>query len=566
MTGSKKTYIGLTIGPIVETISNSKETGELWASSYLFSYIMKNIIKKLIVKDRKKHKKIKEYEKLENRFIVPCIQDILEELDNSNSNKKGEEIGLLHDKFIFQSEKGEFELLGEVIDEVIDDIAKDIVKIKEKENKNKSYEEIRNNIDDFLKIYYLEVDVELEESKDQDKGDNNIILKVNKCLEALELREKMISDNGIKENYLTNVLKNKYMNNSKTHFLTKDAYGEGGNQGSYPSLRKIALGQTYDNEFPNEDDDIDEKLEEYEFKNELIKANEYVAVVQADGDSMGKFINNLKIQKGKDDIFEDYKEFSKKLLNYAKESHKKIKEYSGFTIYAGGDDLLFIAPVINKDKTKNIFDLIDCLSESSDKESKDKMDKLTTSFGVAIVHYKFPLYYALDEARDLLFNKAKSYKLNGKEKNAIAFRVIKSSGQSFETIVGKDSKSYKEFKKLFSSVSNSTKSGIGTNKINTYLKSIHFKLKRDKVILNEIGQDKEILKNYFDNNFDEKIHKTGYIKTYIKYLVDFIHEIYKEMGDQKGKDKELCINQIYTFLRFIKFMDEGISKKEKVKK
>jgi CRISPR-associated protein Cmr2 len=40
-------YLALTIGPIVETLSESKKTKELFAGSYLFSYIMKNILKKL---------------------------------------------------------------------------------------------------------------------------------------------------------------------------------------------------------------------------------------------------------------------------------------------------------------------------------------------------------------------------------------------------------------------------------------------------------------------------------------------------------------------------------------
>lgn len=83
MTKNKKSYIGLTIGPIVETIGNAKQTGELWASSYLFSYIMKNIIKTLIVKDREVNKDREQNEKLENRFILPCIDDILNKLSKN---------------------------------------------------------------------------------------------------------------------------------------------------------------------------------------------------------------------------------------------------------------------------------------------------------------------------------------------------------------------------------------------------------------------------------------------------------------------------------------------------
>lgn len=576
MTKNKKSYIGLTIGPIVETISNAKQTGELWARSYLFSYIMKNIIKTLIVKDRKFNKEKNENKKLEDRFILPCINDILNKLNKSlyekNSIKKTDEktdqendevpqeVGLFHDRFIFQSENGDFDLVKQSIDEVIDSIS---IEIKGYEDyKDKSKEEIKRNIEDFLKIYYLEIDLDLSEEKkeDKEKSENNIIFKVNKALDALELREKISDDRNIEGNYLTNILKNDNMNNSKEHFLCKDAYGKDGKRGDYPSLFKIALDKTYNNQFPDEDEKIKKELKKVvegkRLKDELIKANEYVAIVQADGDSMGRVIEKFKIHNDRENMYVDYKKFSSKLLKYDKDSHEKIKKYGGFTIYAGGDDLLFIAPVITKNKN-NIFQLIDALSELFDKEFKDEKEKPTTSFGIAIVHHKFPLYYALDEARDLLFNKAKNYKFNGKEKNAIAFKVIKSSGQSFETVVGKDKSfnSYEAFKKLFEKVSSSLDSK--DKKIKNYLKAIHFKLKRDKVILSKIGENKELLQNYFDNNFDEKIHKTEPIKTYIKDLIEFIYQIYSESKTDEDKDK--CIEQIYTYLRFIKFMDEDIN-------
>ncbi|MCS4521186.1 type III-B CRISPR-associated protein Cas10/Cmr2 [Clostridium botulinum] len=200
----------------------------------------------------------------------------------------------------------------------------------------------------------------------------------------------------------------------KKHFLSKDAYGENGKDGDYPSLFKIALDETYNNEFPNEDEKIKEELKQMGERKRL-KANEYVAIVQADGDSMGRVIEKFKIHNDRENIYVDYKDFSSKLLEYDKNSHEKIKKYGGFTIYAGGDDLLFIAPVITKNKN-NIFQLIDALSGLFDNEFKHEEEKPTTSFGIAIVHHKFPLYYALDEARDLLFNKAKNYKFNGEEK------------------------------------------------------------------------------------------------------------------------------------------------------
>ncbi|PRR77937.1 CRISPR-associated protein [Clostridium liquoris] len=552
MSESKKSYIGLTIGPIIETISNAKETGELWASSYLFSYIMKNIIGKLLEQDNK----------LKDKFIVPYVY-------NEKIFKFPQEVGLFHDRFIFESKDGDFDLVKKSVEQVKGDIINEIQKYE----KNSPYEIIEENIDDFLKIYYLEVELDIYNKKD----DNNIIFKVNKCLDALELREKLLNGKGMKNNYLLDTLNNKNLKEEsfKKHFLSKDAYGEKGKDEEYPCLFKIALGKTYKKDFPNDDDEIKNRLKsdiEAGLQKELIKANEYIAFVQVDGDFMGKVIQGFEINENKEDIYEDYKDFSKKLLEYSKDSNEIIKKYGGFTVYAGGDDLLFIAPIINekckvkfqnKNFDNNIFGVIDCLSKVfEDKFQNEKFkEKPSTSFGVAMVHYKFPLYYALDEARELLFSKAKSYRFKNKEKDAIAFKVIKSSGQSFETVVGKSSKSYEEFKALFNSVNRNVDK---TKETRNYLKAIHFKLVRDKVILNEIGKDKDLLKNYFDNNFNEKIHKTESIKIYIENLISFIHEIYDEMKDEAKKDE--CINQIYSYLRFIRFMDEDIKLDDETKK
>ena len=52
-------YIALTIGPIYKTLANSKKPKELFSGSYIFSYIMKQIIQNF--KDRE--------------FITPYIKD-----------------------------------------------------------------------------------------------------------------------------------------------------------------------------------------------------------------------------------------------------------------------------------------------------------------------------------------------------------------------------------------------------------------------------------------------------------------------------------------------------------
>ncbi len=52
-------YIAMTIGPIYKTLQNSKKPKELWSASYLFSYIVKQIISEF--RDRE--------------FVTPYIKD-----------------------------------------------------------------------------------------------------------------------------------------------------------------------------------------------------------------------------------------------------------------------------------------------------------------------------------------------------------------------------------------------------------------------------------------------------------------------------------------------------------
>ncbi|WP_333859555.1 type III-B CRISPR-associated protein Cas10/Cmr2 [Clostridium sp.] len=524
-TDFNNTYIGLTIGPIFKTINYAKETGELWGSSYMFSYIIKNIISKLIVDTS-----------IKDRFIVPYVNE--EEIFKDKT-----EVGLFHDRFIFKSNKGDFKKVSLAVGEVKNCFKENVFKELEKIRKEEiSKDIVYKYIDDYLKIYFLEVEVN---PNDENEDNKNIILKVSKYLDALELRENFVDKE--EKPYLFEILKNKSV---KSSFLSEDAYGQEGKKEGYPSLINIALASLKDKKLPMEDskiiDYINENYKEYNFK----KVHEYVALVQADGDSIREVIKELEIDKSKSDEFESYKRFSKNLLKYAQYANSKIKEYGGFSIFAGGDDLLFIAPVINKDK--NIFSLINDLSDHFNINIKENEKSPTASFGVAIIHHKFPLYYAIEEARSLL-SEAKKFETINEKKNAIAFKIIKSSGESFKTVIGKNSFVYKEkFNLLISKTFQADKD----EKLNNYLKSIHIKLWNDKAIINKIGVNKDMLKNYFQNNFNDEIHKNSKVKEYINIIIEFIHTVYSSDEKVKNDDESYYINLIYSCLKFVRFMDE----------
>ena len=462
-------YIALTIGPIYKTLSNAKKTRELWGGSYLFSYIMKKII--LQFKERE--------------FIVPYIKDEL-------IFEKENEVGLFHDRFIFESKEGDRETLEEVVNEVILSLSEDI-KID------------ANFLESYLQINMVE--------KDLEEGANPI-LEMTPYLDALEL---FYSIGQYQSNPLTKVLQGGNL------FLTKDAFGD---KKSFPSLPQIALYDMIKKSpkikslLTHDDAESIYDNRDYTFKN----YHKYYAIVHADGDSMGKVVESLSSK-------EDFQDFSKKLFNYCTNAHNIIKAYGGETIFAGGDDLLFFAPVVSGKKT--IFELCDEISKDFNKEFLGT--DATLSFGIAIQYHKYPLYEALEKSRSLLFGEAKSGK-----KNNIAFSVTKHSGQTFNAIIHKGDRELYENFRLFSS------NLQGGEDIDNFLHSIHHKIDSNKKLLSQISSNKERLQNFFDNYFNKEVHDEHY-RAFFEQLVEFMFEAYKE-------DKENALDTVYATLRFIKFV------------
>ena len=60
-------YLAFTIGPIYQTMAGARYTRELWASSYLFSYLVKQICERI-------------HRQIPGQFIVPAVVGGLDEL------------------------------------------------------------------------------------------------------------------------------------------------------------------------------------------------------------------------------------------------------------------------------------------------------------------------------------------------------------------------------------------------------------------------------------------------------------------------------------------------------
>jgi len=475
-------YIGVTIGPIYKTLKQAKKTRELWAASYMFSYILREIANKF-----------------DRDFILP---------KKDNSIK---EIGVFNDRFIFESKNGDIEELPKKIDEVLREFSK---------NNNIDYRFLK----EYLQIHYVEVEVE-------DLEKENIVEKVYKYLDSKELFFTTTQKDDLKR-FFKNIAKSKMM---------EFAFGK---DKKFPTLLEISMVDLIENDRFNKEElkyirgfeDRDELDLEGVFRNKKIpNFYKYVAIVKADGDNMGK-VNKLLKTKG------DYKKLSNDLFEFVKEANEKIKDFKGKVILGSGDDLLFIAPVVYKNKNKNIFELIfeikSCYKEKMKSWNEKLKDKTSLSVGVSITYYKYPLFEAFEIANNELFNRAKRLK------DSIAFNVIKHSGQSFFGVIPASLE--EKVKDLF-------------NKEFKFFSSVIYKLDENKFLLDYLGNNKKDFYHFFKNNFNENFDEEMFSK-----ISEFLKVIYEDENVNKlykKEENETKIFLLYSILRFLHFIKE---KNEKV--
>ena len=268
----------------------------------------------------------------------------------------------------------------------------------------------------------------------------------------------------------------------------------------------------------------------------------YFCVVQADGDNIGITISNKGLKDGV------VKQISQALVNFGSSATGFIKDFGGLPIYAGGDDLLFIAPVIGKNGS-NIFQLIDDLENKAFKKVHDLVGKqnlndkegkeieASLSFGVSITYHKYPLYEALESARKLLFERAKK----AKQKKAIAWILRKHSGGTFEAIISrKDPKLWKQFEALIQATTD-----------DDTVSAIAQKIRQENALVNlvlESDKQENRLDALFEKVLEYDKSKKGYFEA-VKAIMPTLHKVVV-----KDKDDDPFTKSLYCLLRTAKFI------------
>ena len=263
----------------------------------------------------------------------------------------------------------------------------------------------------------------------------------------------------------------------------------------------------------------------------------YYCIVQADGDNVGKTVSHQGLKDG------EVLKISEALVDFGVNATNIIEEFGGLPIYAGGDDLLFISPVIGKDG-KHIFNLLEDIENKAFKGVHDTVEAIklkdnkgqeieaSLSFGVSINYYKHPLYEALESARNLLFGVAK----NVDKKKAVACCLRKHSGGTFEVAFSLKNADFKQqFAKLISATTDKDTVSAIAHKIRQDEKLVSIVLKNGK---------QERLDALFEKVLEFDAEKEDYFNA-VKELMPIL---FKEVGEKNYSQT------LYNLLRIAKFV------------
>lgn len=448
-------YTAINIGPILPTFSMARKPRELWAASYMFSYLMNCII-----------------DKFEPEQIVSPAKL------SADADKT---VGLYPDRLFV---KGEVE--AKLLEDAFEKFAEDI---KLDGKKTRSY------------FNLMSVTVEVKEGSEEEK---EILTHLNRLLDRMELCNLNVDEKArvTVQNYLSQGM----------YWLKKVT----GKEFKNPSIENIASINIFDD--GQEETNVGDR------------SDKYICIVQADGDSMGKVVANFPVEM--------VAFLSRELLTFGQNACRTIRDYGGLPIYAGGDDLLFLAPVLTS--KGSIFDLIKLLDghyEAVQKYVKDyqvnhsQQGVISTSmsYGISMTYQKYPLYEALAAAGNALFEVAK--KVTGK--NAVAWTLQKHSGSTHKVALSKNMDGlYKALVQV-----------IQATESEQLVSAVAHKIFHNEVLLslwlNET--DDAIVKHRLDHFFEKIVDvesKSQSALAYMESVKKLMLEVYKVADDLLKKEDE----------------------------
>ena len=549
----KNKYIAITIGPIFDTMNLVSSPAALWASSYIFSSVAKEIC----------HILKTDYNIDEEQIITPYYSAA--EIEDCQSYG----VGLYPDHIIFQKPDGfDVKSLSKIKEKVIKYLRSTFfANLTVKDNLGSDHtftlddKKVEAYFNEYLMISAAEFQTEepyndeqgiSEEEKERRRNNANPILKSSKMLDCLELAKPFVRSEK---------------NNFILERFTGDEKDEtdGRLSGKNELIKAIVKDKLGINNWQLLNGDRIKNIPSIACVDDASrKYNDYCVIVRADGDNVGQIISRLNVGEIRD--------FSKCCLDYCMEAAKFVKSFGGVTIYSGGDDLLALMPCVKIGKTKykdektggekekyfvdkTVIDFASELSnlfnncfekyiQSIEKQNRaiekqeDKIHVPSLSVAALIFYKSFPLYEAVEKSVSLLFKTAKS------KKNCLAISLQKHAEQSVRLIIPSTT---------YDSVIGLQKKILEGNKEDILLSSLH-KISMFSSVLNEASSDAQI-NNLFINLFDTASHEGN----------DFVHKTLPEYYNIFHNNKDLIFSDktesgfaddFSALLRLMKFFIE----------
>jgi CRISPR-associated protein Cmr2 len=183
-------------------------------------------------------------------------------------------------------------------------------------------------------------------------------------------------------------------------------------------------------------------------KRSILRPTPYYAMIQMDGDKMGRLINGVQDEG-------EHKSISRALSDFSRNRVRPLVEenYPGRLIYAGGDDVFALAPLARdlhtldseEHQIKTVLNLVDQLQKDYctvvrlnvidhdvqliGPNPKTRKELVTASTGIAIAHHYTALSYVRRVSKE-----AEQLAKNHYGRNALVITVLRRSGE--QTRVG----------------------------------------------------------------------------------------------------------------------------------
>lgn len=531
-------YVGITIGPIFKTIGEAISPAGLWFGSYFFSTVTKTLCEKLVG--------------IPNVKIFSPFYDF-----NSNQNPQEDGIGRYHDRILLSVDDNT--VTEEELKNIISAVKKEMAGKFGKFNSG----QIENFINNYLRIDFVLLNEGTinEIIGKREKAGNNIAIILNDALDALELMAagKGRTDMNLFASFFAGKKGNRniYIKESKLFTDTKPnsqlVIKHPDDSSDLKSIEDIALSR-------KKEENSSEEIPDGEV---APTRSEYYAVVNSDGDKVGTLLKALCRDVDISEQSDRINSFSRACLDYAGEAAKLVGDYGGMTIYAGGDDLLFIAPV------HSLFSLCSELDEMFKKTLKqglkevnlpDDSINVSLSFGVAVQYVKYPLYEALERARVQL------YKAKESCGNRLGIELVKHSGKTVQLMV--ENEKLELIDDLINYRATTNDQALESVLYNLQDTEIIFKLLFEKTAQDIFGFKE--YKMRFLNNFNNpnQLSYHSYLNEIAKFFYDNYLKEYHYKPDTKVKVDEVCtkrnisIGEFYTkelqaILFLVKFWQGG---------